>query len=193
MAHRADRPFLGVGSHLTSDDGACLMELVSVAAGEPWCDDPACTHPLLSHVARRVNDATSDHRRADLARFIPALTRASSDDPLAFARIAASCTQVAMEDDLSVLLRALHAAAVRRAGSDDRRRHTLYAHGTAFRSVDLAVLAVLGRPEAVADLALRRMLSTSLRAVHGPQLSPAGHGLLEHPSGQARTPARVGR
>lgn len=175
MAHQAEWPSLRVGRHLTSDDGACLMELVSVAAGEPWSDHPACTHPLLSHVARRVNDATSDRHRAALIRFVPALAQATSDDPRAFAGIAASCTGVALEDAPSVLLRTLNAAAVRRTGSHDTRRHPLYVHGTAFRSVDLAVLAVLKRPQETADLALRRMLSASLLAL--PVRHPLPDGL----------------
>ena len=188
MTQQAERPGPRAGRHLTSEDGACLMELVSVAAGEPWSDHPACTHPLLSHVARRVNDATSDRGRAALVRFVPALTVANCEDPLAFARVAASCTRVAMEDDRSVLLRALHAAAVRRSRSDGTRRHGLYLHGTAFRSVDLAVLAVLDRPQDGADLALRRMLSMSLRAVPTPPsalaaLARAGQAAMRSPAG----------
>lgn len=172
MSRQGDRPILMVGQHLTFDDGACLMELVSVAAGERWSDHPACTHPLLAHVARRVNDATSDRQRSDLAHFVPALTVANTDDVHAFARIAASCVQIALADEPSILLHALHAAVARRSGSGDTRRHLLYNRGTAFRSVDLAVLAVQGRPPDVADLALRRMLSASIRCVHGPQPSP---------------------
>ena len=34
-----------VGAHLVPEDGACVMEAVSKAAGEPWSDTPACTHP----------------------------------------------------------------------------------------------------------------------------------------------------
>jgi hypothetical protein len=57
-----------VGAHLVPADGACLMEAVSQAAGEPWSDTPACTHPLLSHLARLVNDASSDQGRQELVR-----------------------------------------------------------------------------------------------------------------------------
>ena len=36
------------------------MEFASYLAGERWSDHPRCTHPLLSAVARLVNDNTSD-------------------------------------------------------------------------------------------------------------------------------------
>jgi hypothetical protein len=167
VAQQEDWPPLQVGQHLTFDDGACLMELVSVAAGEPWSDHPASTHPLLAHVARQVNDATSDGGRAELVCFVRALSQAGSPDTHAYARIAAACTQVALAYAPSNLLRALHAAASRRCNSDDPRRHLLYNHGMAFRSVDLAALAVQGRSRELADHALREMLSTSLEAVTG--------------------------
>lgn len=171
MSLQGDWPTLRVGAHLSSDDGACLMELVSLAAGEPWTDHPACTHPLLAHVARRVNDATSDHRRSELADFIPALTRANSDSVSVFARIAASCTQIALAEEPSILLNILHSVAVRRS-TPGARPPSLYIHGTAFRSVDLAVLVLEGRPRNVADEALRRMLSVALEAVPGPCPAP---------------------
>ena len=49
-------PVLSVGKHENPQDGACVMEYVSLLAGEPWSDRPACTHPVLAHVARTVND-----------------------------------------------------------------------------------------------------------------------------------------
>lgn len=177
MALYRDRLTLGVGAHLKSDDGACLMELVSVAAGEPWTDHPACTHALLAHVARRVNDTTSEGRRSELAGFIPALARANSDDISVFARIAASCTQIALAEKPSILLNILHSAATRRS-TPDARRHSLYIHGAAFRSVDLAVFGLEGRPREVADEALRCMLSNALRAVPSPHTPAAPRATL---------------
>lgn len=47
------------------------MELASYLAGESWSDHPACTHPLLAHVARLVNDFTTDAARPRLAVMIP--------------------------------------------------------------------------------------------------------------------------
>ena len=64
-------PVLSRGKHRSPRRGACFMELASVLAGEPWSDKPACTHPLLAHLARMVNDCTSDAGRGRLAPHIP--------------------------------------------------------------------------------------------------------------------------
>ena len=41
------------GKHLNATDGTCLMELVSVLAGEPFTDQPSCVHPTLAALARQ--------------------------------------------------------------------------------------------------------------------------------------------
>jgi hypothetical protein len=64
-------PVLSRGKHRTPRKGACFMEMASVLAGEPWSDRPRCTHPLLSQLARLVNDHTSDAGRARLVPLIP--------------------------------------------------------------------------------------------------------------------------
>ncbi|MEE6282132.1 hypothetical protein [Georgenia sunbinii] len=57
------------------------MELASYLAGERWSDRPACTHPLLAHLARLVNDLTDDQDRPRLAVLIPSVIGLSSTDP----------------------------------------------------------------------------------------------------------------
>lgn len=161
------------GSHLTSDDGVCLMELAALTAGQPFSDRPSCTHPLMSHLARRVNDATSDRRRSELRAFVPALIVANTPAPSVFAGIAAACTRVALERKSSILLQTLRASAVRRSRPADVRRHWLYNHGTAYRSVDLAVFTVDGLPEVVADQALSTMLFDALTVLESLKPLPA--------------------
>ncbi|HWU22742.1 MAG TPA: hypothetical protein VN088_14500 [Nocardioides sp.] len=39
-------PTLSRGSHLVDEGRACVMEYVSVLAGERWSDRPACTDEL---------------------------------------------------------------------------------------------------------------------------------------------------
>lgn len=51
------------GSHAPGDGAACVMEFVSLLAGEKWSDSPACTHRLLASVARKVNDRMSNKNR----------------------------------------------------------------------------------------------------------------------------------
>lgn len=66
-------PVLSRGKHRSPRKGACFMEMASVLADEPWSDHPTCTHPLLAHLARLVNDHTSDRNRGELALLIPSV------------------------------------------------------------------------------------------------------------------------
>ena len=56
------------------------MELASYLAGEKWSDHPRCTHPLLSSLARSVNDCTTDAGRSRLAVLIPSVIGLTGDD-----------------------------------------------------------------------------------------------------------------
>ena len=66
-------PVLSRGKHRSARKGACFMEMASVLANEKWSDHPGCTHPVLAHLARLVNDHTSDQNRGDLAPLIPSV------------------------------------------------------------------------------------------------------------------------
>lgn len=74
-------PLLARGKHRSPRRGACFMELASYLAGERWSDRPTCTHRLLSHLARLVNDLTEDTDRPRLATLIPSVIGLRSDDP----------------------------------------------------------------------------------------------------------------
>ena len=82
MAHQDVMPILSPGRHRSPRRGACFMEFASYLAGERWSDHPACTHGTLAHLARLVNDRTSDAGRARLAPLIPTVIGLTSDDPL---------------------------------------------------------------------------------------------------------------
>ena len=56
-------PTLSAGAHRPDEGNACLMEYVSLLAGEEWSDSPSCTHPALSKAAQIVNDRLSDDDR----------------------------------------------------------------------------------------------------------------------------------
>jgi hypothetical protein len=75
-------PILSPGRHRSPRRGACFMEFASYLAGERWSDHPACTNGTLAHLARMVNDRTSDVGRAKLAPLIPTVIGLTSDDPL---------------------------------------------------------------------------------------------------------------
>lgn len=89
-------PVLSAGSHRRPHDGACFMEYAAYLAGEPWSDHPGCTHPLLAHLAREVNDRTSDSGRRQLAPLIPSVIGLTSDDPIVHPRLVARVVRTAL-------------------------------------------------------------------------------------------------
>jgi hypothetical protein len=56
------------GRHVSPDDGACVMELASMLAGERFTDSPRCVCPVIAAFLRRYNDVVDDRRRQDLYR-----------------------------------------------------------------------------------------------------------------------------
>ncbi|HEY4455049.1 MAG TPA: hypothetical protein VGN81_12110 [Pseudonocardiaceae bacterium] len=85
---------LGVGRHRDPSEGRCLLELVSMVAGEPWSDHPCCVHPVLGSIARRVNDACSDAARDELLPLaVPLIGTASA--PVS-ALLVARCARAAL-------------------------------------------------------------------------------------------------
>ena len=57
---------LSKGRHNSPDEGACVMELASMLAGEPFSDHPASVCPVIGSCLRAYNDWIDDHRRQDL-------------------------------------------------------------------------------------------------------------------------------
>lgn len=89
-------PVLSAGRHRSPRKGACFMEMASYLAGERWSDHPACTHPLLSSLARLVNDALPDSERAQLLPLIPDVVGLIGDDPLIEVTIATRAAAAAL-------------------------------------------------------------------------------------------------
>lgn len=56
-------PVLEAGAHRDARSGSCVMEYVSVLAGERFTDRPRCTHPAVAALAWQVNDAISHEAR----------------------------------------------------------------------------------------------------------------------------------
>jgi hypothetical protein len=57
---------LSKGKHSSPDDGACVMELASMLAGESFTDHPASVCPVIGSFLRAYNDSVDDRRRQDL-------------------------------------------------------------------------------------------------------------------------------
>src|SRR5258708_10022691 len=97
-------PALTRGHHQDLSEGACLMELASLAVGEPRSDHPACVHPVLAAVARGVNDGVTDACRPRLGvlirQMIGTAAQGTVDDQRAYldrsARITMRCATVAL-------------------------------------------------------------------------------------------------
>jgi len=113
-AHPDVMPVLSPGRHRSPLRGACFMEFASYLAGERWSDHPACTHGTLAHLARMVNDRTSEVGRARLAPLIPTVVGLTSDDPLLdvllAVRAASAALPVAAEERQRSQAVALHVA-----------------------------------------------------------------------------------
>lgn len=89
-------PVLAVGRHPVPGDQACVMELASLLAREPWSDHPACVHPVLASVARVVNDRLSERGRLRLAPLATKMIGTRGGDPAVSARLVELCAGAAL-------------------------------------------------------------------------------------------------
>ena len=60
---------LSRGKHGSPEDGACVMELASMLAGEEFSDHPRSVCPIIAAFLRGYNDAVDEERRQDLYRY----------------------------------------------------------------------------------------------------------------------------
>jgi len=60
---------LSKGKHSSPEDGACVMELASMLAGEPFTDHPASVCPVVGSFLRSYNDSIDEHRRQGLYEY----------------------------------------------------------------------------------------------------------------------------
>ena len=80
---------LSKGKHASPDDGACVMELASMLAGEPFSDHPASVCPVIGSFLRAYNDSIDDERRQDLYAY--AATVVGSRGSIGLQRERADC------------------------------------------------------------------------------------------------------
>jgi hypothetical protein len=60
---------LSNGKHTDPDDGACVMELASMLAGEAFTDHPASVCPVIGSFLRSYNDSIDSRRRQSLYEY----------------------------------------------------------------------------------------------------------------------------
>jgi hypothetical protein len=60
---------LSKGKHTDPEDGACVMELASMLADEPFTDHPASVCPVIGSFLRSYNDSIDSERRQALYEY----------------------------------------------------------------------------------------------------------------------------
>src|SRR3954447_359491 len=78
---------LSRGKHRSSDDGACVMELASMIAGEPFTDRPQSVCRTIAALLRSYNDMVRGSRRQDLYRLASDVIGTRADRTIEEARI----------------------------------------------------------------------------------------------------------
>jgi hypothetical protein len=77
---------LGKGKHSSPDDGACVMELASMLAGEHFTDHPESACPAIGSFLRAYNDSIDDGRRQDLYAYASQVVGSRASDAVERAR-----------------------------------------------------------------------------------------------------------
>lgn len=160
-------PILSRGAHNDPADGACLMEYVSLLAGERFSDRPTCTHPLLAQVARLVNDTSPDAVRHELAPLAPELIGTADGGPKVAAALVVSCGEVGLDAEPGSHRLRRHTRRARRRLERLERRGSgwwarltdpLYQYGSAAPAVGHTLSALARLPEGKREEELRRLL-----------------------------------
>lgn len=79
---------LARGKHHSPDEGACVMELSSMLAGEAFSDHPISVCPVIGSLLRAHNDAIDDGRRQDLYAYAARVVGSRSSRAVQEARAA---------------------------------------------------------------------------------------------------------
>lgn len=175
-------PRLDIGKHTGPEQGACLMEYVSVLAGQRFTDRPACTPGAVAVVARRVNDAVSDRARPRLALWAPELIRAGRqhrglDDIVVSCCTAAGLAVSPDERHLAALQKRAH----RRLRHPWSRWFRLPAHAVVHEAFIDAAAALAPLPADERDERLIELLAEVVRAARGTTTGPRRGGRTDFP------------
>jgi hypothetical protein len=77
---------LSKGTHSSPEEGACVMELASMLAGEPFSDHPKSACPVISSFLRTYNDSVDDERRQTLYAYAAQVVGSRGSKEVARAR-----------------------------------------------------------------------------------------------------------
>jgi hypothetical protein len=87
---------LSAGRHRSPSAGACVMELASMLAEEPFSDRSGTVSPVVGAFLRTYNDGVGDGRRQDLIPIAPLIVGSAGSRALEDER-AARCLRFARE------------------------------------------------------------------------------------------------
>jgi hypothetical protein len=85
VSHQTIR--LAKGKHQSAEQGACVMELASMLAGEPFTDHPQSVSAPIASFLRRYNDLLDDRRRQDLYPYASKVVGTASRPQVELARV----------------------------------------------------------------------------------------------------------
>jgi hypothetical protein len=85
VSHQTIR--LAKGKHQSAEQGACVMELASMLAGEPFTDHPQSVSAPIASFLRRYNDLLDDRRRQDLYPYAAKVVGTASTPEVELARV----------------------------------------------------------------------------------------------------------
>lgn len=146
---------LSKGKHTGPNDGACVMELASMLADEPFSDHPASVCPTIGSFLRAYNDVIDEARRQDLYAYAARIVGSRSSEAVQRARaerLAAWTSSLRQRRWGRLLPGSWQAGGVRRAppidivGAQAVRaisKHTEETHAAALRLLD--ELLAMGR------------------------------------------------
>ena len=78
---------LAKGKHQSAEQGACVMELASMLAGESFTDHPQSVSAPIASFLRRYNDVLDDRRRQDLYPYAARVVGTACARDVEFARV----------------------------------------------------------------------------------------------------------
>jgi hypothetical protein len=78
---------LARGKHGSPAEGACVMELASMLAGEPFSDHPTSVCPVIGSFLRAYNDSIDDERRQDLYAYASEVVGSNASPAVQHARV----------------------------------------------------------------------------------------------------------
>jgi hypothetical protein len=77
---------LSKGKHTSPDEGACVIELASMLAGEPFSDRPNSVCPVIASFMRAYNDTLAAYDREELYPYAAAVVGSASSNSVTRAR-----------------------------------------------------------------------------------------------------------